>query len=154
MTSIAPCSENNYCSDHAELIISSFFNVVGKPLIEAQFNQSKALYDAPFCVVSHGVEEDPIFNYGNELALKLFEFDWHDFTQLPSRYSAETMVQAERDRLLKQVTEQGYIDDYRGVRVSSSGKRFLVEKAIVWNLIDSEGRYQGQAAVLYEWSDL
>ena len=84
----------------------------------------------------------------------MFEFDWESFTKLPSRHSAEAQTQEERNRLLTKVTENGFIDDYQGVRISSSGKRFFVENAIVWNLFDKNGIYQGQAAVLYEWSML
>ncbi len=80
--------------------------------------------------------------------------EWDDFIKLPSRLSAEPRTQAERDLLLARVTEQGFIDDYMGVRISSTRKRFRVEDAIVWNLIDTQGIYRGQAAVLYRWSFL
>jgi hypothetical protein len=56
--------------------------------------------------------------------------------------------------LLARVRKYGFIEDYKGVRVSSSGKRFLVEDSIVWNMIDENGTYRGQAAVLYKWSTL
>lgn len=136
--------------DQVRLIISSFSRLLGRELID----QNQTLFDAPFAVLSHGTETDPIFNYGNQTALDLFEMEWGDFIQLPSRLSAEQVTQKERDRLLARVTEQGYIDDYRGVRISSAGKPFMVEDAIVWNLIDEEGIYRGQAAVLYKWSTL
>ena len=53
-----------------------------------------------------------------------------------------------------EVAEKGYIDSYQGIRVSSSGKRFMVENSIVWNLIDEAGQRHGQAAVLYQWKAL
>ena len=149
--------ESNYCASQAELILSSFYDVLGKHLIDAKLSKEEryqALFQAPFCVVSHNTKEDPIFNYGNQSALDLFEFDWESFTKLPSRHSAEAQTQEERNRLLTKVTENGFIDDYQGIRVSSTGKRFFVENAIVWNLFDKNGIYQGQAAVLYEWSML
>jgi len=152
-----PCVANNYFAEQAELILSSFSRVLGTHLIDSQLGnvqRYQALYEAPFCVLSHNTNQDPVFNYGNESTLRLFEFDWQGFTNLPSRYSAEFLIQEERDRLLEQVKEKGFIDDYQGVRVSSSGKRFFVEKAIVWNVFDNHNIYQGQAAVLYQWSDL
>jgi len=112
------------------------------------------LFEAPFCVVSHNTQADPVFNYGNKTALKLFEMSWQDFTALPSRFSAEQQNREERQRLLARVTEHGFIEDYRGVRISSSGRRFLVEDSIVWNMLDENGGYRGQAAVLYKWSEL
>jgi hypothetical protein len=86
--------------------------------------------------------------------LQLFEMTWEDFTALPSRLSAEPMVQEERDRLLLRVSTQGYIDDYSGIRVSSSGKRFLIRNATVWNLLDEAGQTYGQAALLREWQEI
>ena len=150
-------AESNYCPLQAQLILTSFYDVLGKHLIDPKLTDKErhqTLYQAPFCVVSHDTREDPIFNYGNQAALELFEFNWDDFTTLPSRFSAEPQTQEERGRLLKQVTENGFIDDYKGIRVSSTGKRFFVERAIVWNLLNKKGDYQGQAAVLYEWSIL
>ena len=37
--------------------------------------EAEALMDAPFVVLSHGTEDDPIFNYGNLAAQKLF-LEW------------------------------------------------------------------------------
>ncbi|MCZ6804584.1 MAG: MEKHLA domain-containing protein [Proteobacteria bacterium] len=42
----------------------------------------------------------------------------------------------------------------RWVRISSTGNRFWVEDATIWNLLDEKGIYCGQAAVFYKWSDL
>ena len=36
--------------------------------------------------------------------------------------------------MLEQAKTHGYISDYRGIRISRSGKRFLVEQATVWNI--------------------
>jgi hypothetical protein len=105
-------------------------------------------------VLSHGTQADPTFNYGNKTALELFEMDWDSFTSLPSRLSAEPLVQEERDRLLARVRQYGYIDDYTGVRISSSGKRFMIRNATVWNLLDEIGQPYGQAALLKEWQAL
>lgn len=133
--------------DQARLILSSFSRLLGRDLVD----RSQNLFDAPFAVLSHGTQADPIFNYGNKTALDLFEMEWDDFVQLPSRFSAEEQNREERERLLAQVNEFGFIDDYKGVRISSTGKRFMVEDAIVWNLIDDAGIYRGQAAALYKW---
>ena len=102
-------------------------------------------------MVSHGIQVDPIFNYANPTALDLFEMDWGAFTKLPSRLSAEFMEQGERAILLERVAQQGFVDDYCGVRISATGKRFMVRNACVWNLADEKGAYYGQAALLKEW---
>ena len=128
-----------------------------KDLIENTYSDeafARQLFHAPFAVVSHDTASDPVFNYANLKALELFELRWEDFTRLPSRLSAEPVNQAERERLLAEVTEKGYIDHYEGVRISSTGKRFLIKNAVVWNLRDSEGGYKGQAAWFGGWEFL
>ena len=57
----------------------------------------------------------------------------------------------ERARLLQQVTEHGFINDYSGVRISKTGKRFVIEQATVWNLIGTAGTICGQAATFSRW---
>jgi hypothetical protein len=120
-----PCAENDYLGHHAELILSSFSRIVGKHLVDPDLPDNDrycALFEAEFCVVSHSTEDDPVFNYGNKSALELFESKWQDFTRLPSRHSAEPQIRAERDRLLDSVAKNGFIDDYKGVRVSAKFK--------------------------------
>jgi hypothetical protein len=53
--------------------------------------------------------------------------------------------------LLSEVSSRGYINDYRGVRVAKNGRRFLIERATVWNLLDESGAPYGQAATFNEW---
>ncbi len=149
--------KSNFYSAHADLLCISYERCMGQPLLA---NEStliapiESLFTAPFALVSHGIEADPIFNFGNQTALDLFELTWEQFTVLPSRKSAEPVNREERQRLLERVTRQGYIDDYSGVRISSTGKRFLIEKAIVWNLLDEQGHYHGQAAAFDQWTFL
>jgi hypothetical protein len=57
----------------------------------------------------------------------------------------------ERQRLLDCVRRQGYIDDYAGVRISATGKRFRIARASVWNLLDASGDSVGQAASFSAW---
>jgi hypothetical protein len=70
---------------------------------------------------------------------------------MPSRLSAEPLAREERARLLARVAARGYVDDYTGVRISSTGRRFRVRDATVWNLTDEQGYYRGQAACLRRW---
>jgi hypothetical protein len=149
--------ESEFYEKHAKLLYQSFERCTGSPLVPLVPGTEKVvevLFNAPFALVSHGTEEDPVFNFGNNTALKLFELTWEQFTSLPSRKSAEPVNREERRRLLEQVTQQGYIDDYSGVRISSTGQRFLIQQATVWNLIDKEGKYHGQAAVFDQWTFL
>jgi len=124
------------------LIVSSFERLTGRRLVV----DPEDLWTAPRAVVAHGLEADPVFFYGNRMALALFETPASDFVRLPSRLSAEPLAQEERARLLARVSETGFIDDYSGIRISATGRRFRIEHAVVWNLIDETGRRHGQAA--------
>lgn len=152
-----PSPENCYLCKHAELLISSYHRWTGKDLVKQEQPDNdiyRALYRAPYCIVSHNTADDPIFNYGNQAALNLFEMSWSEFTNMASRKSAEPVNRAERKLLMDRVSRYGFIDDYRGVRISSTGKRFTIENATVWNIVDEKGKYYGQAAVFYKWSEL
>jgi len=148
-----PSLDNQYLADHIWLLAQSFRKYIGKELMGSQ-NVGKSIFDAPFMLVSHDTGADPIFNYGNQTALNLFEMNWQEFTSISSRQSAEPIARSERSLLLKTVSEQGYIENYSGVRISKSGKRFLLQNAIVWNLVDDQNIYHGQAAICYDWNFL
>ncbi len=146
-----PSESNNFLFTHTELLRFSFHHWLGRHLLDFSLDAQHAareLYFAKFALMSHNTAQDPIFNYDNECALNLFETTWDEFTAMPSRLSAEPLNREERRRLLETVAEKGYIDDYCGVRVSCRGKRFQVDNAIVWNIIDPQGKYYGQAACL------
>ena len=138
----------------SQILVDSFQQLTGKQLIveqETPEQLAEALFFAPFVIVSHGIQADPIFNYGNQTALKLWEISWDNLLKMPSRLSAEEINREARAMMLQQAAKNGYIDNYRGVRISSTGKRFLVEKAIVWNLKDKLGNKCGQAATFSDW---
>lgn len=114
--------------------------------------QAYRLFHAPFIVVSHGAETDPMLNYGNQVALDLWEFTWEQLVRTPSRLTAEPVNRAEREWMLEQAKARGYLDPYRGVRITSKGRRFLVENALIWNIMDAEGLRIGQAATFSQWT--
>ena len=142
---------------HVALLCASYQHWTGASLLAARLSNDaavRALADAPFAVLSHDTQPDPVFNYGNRLALNLFEMNWDEFTALPSRASAEAVNQAERARLLAQVSQHGYINDYSGIRIARSGRRFRISNAIIWNVLDAAGGYHGQAALIRTWQPL
>jgi hypothetical protein len=154
MNDFPPSTENHYLAEHIELIARSFQHLLGYPLLPDTDNLAERLYYAPFVLLSHNAEADPIFNYANAQGLQLFELSWQELITLPSRASAEAINQAARDKVMAQVTTHGFITHYRGVRVSKTSKRFEITNAIIWNLTDSAGIYQGQAAYFSDWTVL
>ena len=151
---LEPCAGNGYVERHARLLLASFRRWTGRDLVAPDLPpraQARALFNAPFAVLSHDTATDPMLNYANRTALLLFELDWSELTVMPSRLTAEAPERTERARLLADVSRRGYIDDYRGVRVSKTGRRFSIQRATVWNLLDESGGVCGQAATFSHW---
>lgn len=143
--------------EQVQLMLDSFARLLGRELIArdgSPVEQAERLFRSPFVVVSHGTEADPILNYGNAAALALWEFSPEELRRTPSRLTAEPVHRDERARLLERTRRDGFVDDYSGVRVSKSGKRFRIERAIVWNLADAAGVPCGQAATFDHWTPL
>lgn len=133
------------------LIAESYRRLTGKTLLaelpQDEANLDAALWHAPFAIVAHGTEADPIFFYGNQYALRHFGMRFEEFVQLPSRLSAEPVNQQAREQALRKVAERGYIDGYSGMRVAKNGHRFMIADCTIWNLLDADGSCHGQAAI-------
>jgi hypothetical protein len=149
-----PGPSNGFHRQHVKLLCRSYQALTGRQLIGGDMTDrqmAEQLYFAPFVVLSHDTAPDPVFNYANRMALELFEMSWDEMTALPSRHSAELPNQAGRASYLQRVKQNGFIENYSGIRISNTGKRFRIEKAVVWNLIEPSGIYRGQAARFGYW---
>lgn len=148
----------DFVMTQTELILKSYKHWLGRDLIASEGLSSEQIaekaFNAPFALLSSTNDQDPILNYGNQTALDLWEMSWETLVQTPGRETAEAMERNKREEFLKRVSEQGYVEDYTGVRISSTGKRFKIKKATVWNLIDEKNNFCGQAATFYEWTYL
>lgn len=141
----------------ARMILASYRHWTGRRLIPALASpkaQARALFLAPLAVLAHGTQADPILDYGNALALELWELDWTGLTRLPSRLTAEAGDRRARERFLAQVAHRGYAEGYRGVRVSARGRRFEIIDATVWTLMGEDGCAAGLAACFRRWQRL
>ena len=141
-----------------QILSDSFARLLGRPLLPGLPTDGRALaqalYDAPVVIVSHATEADPVFWFANRAAQALWEMDWERFTRTPSSLSAGPEERATREALLRRAAERGYIEDYRSVRVSASGRRFAIEGVVLWDLTDEGGVHFGQAATFARWTHL
>jgi MEKHLA domain-containing protein len=144
-------------AEHSQILLDSYYRWIQRQLIPrtgSLVDQARDLYLAPFVVVSHGTQPDPILNYGNRVALELWEMPIETLLETPSRLTAEPLHRDERARLLERTSRNGFVDDYQGIRISSTGRRFRIDQATVWNLQDATGQYVGQAATFSQWQFL
>ncbi|GJG96282.1 MEKHLA domain-containing protein [Cupriavidus pauculus] len=141
-----------------ELLASSYARLLGQPLVPQPMPVAQAtawLYEeAPFAILAHNTAPDPVFIYGNKAAQRRFEYDWDEITRLPSRLSAEAPNREERQKFLERVQRLGYEAGYKGVRITKSGRRFMIEEATLWQMFDADGVLHGQAVIVPRTRDL
>lgn len=139
------------------VILDSYERTVTRPLMSRagdELEDARLLYAAPFAVLSHGTQADPILDFGNRVALTLWETTPDVLITTASRLTAEPVLQEAREKFLAEVARIGFVTGYSGVRISSTGRRFLIKNVTVWNLADAQGRPAGQAATFDTWQDL
>lgn len=150
-------TDKEFLVSQTRLMLSSYRRLTGKilwPENPSDESLVREVFNAPFVLCSAGPEPDPVLNYGNAQALKLWEMDWNTLTRTPGRHTAEAPERGAREAFLRTVKEKGFIDNYSGIRISSTGRRFEIKNATVWNLLDPQGRYAGQAASFSSWIPL
>jgi hypothetical protein len=79
--------QNETIIRHSQRLLNSYQHWTGQSLLDLNASPGDialTLFEAPFVMVSHGTETDPIFNYANRKALELWELYWKDFIQMPS----------------------------------------------------------------------
>ena len=138
----------------ANHLCDSFRHWIGRDLVIRTGDPlqcATALFEAPSVVVSHGLQSDPLLNYGNRRALCLWELEWHELIAMPSRLTAESSDREMRAQVLTEVEHNGFVADYEGVRISATGRRFRISGAVIWNVIDRQGNRLGQAASFADW---
>ena len=136
------------------LLTGSYARLVGAPLVPEGTDANWLYAEAPFVILAHNTEPDPIFIYANGAAQACFGYSWEEFMSLPSRLSAEPADRATRQALLDAVAKNGFMTGYSGVRVAKSGACFRIEHGVVWELLDLEGVRRGQAAKFSSWQRL
>jgi len=153
MDTLADIRNRESWSSLTQSLLDSYWQWTGQELIRRTTPEGdlQTRWETPRVVVFHGTQSVPVFEYGNRLALELWEMPLHDFLGMPSRKTAEPVHQEERRRLLERTRQFGFVDDYRGVRISRSGKRFLIEKALLWTVLNRDGTAIGQAATFDHW---
>lgn len=154
MNDLAPVG---FIVPHTQCLVRNFKKWTGRDLLPGNLSPEEMaakLFDAPFVVVSHGTQPDPILNYGNRAALALWEMSWDEFTRTPSRLTAEPSKREERAKLMDGVARRGFVENYSGFRISKNGRRFEISRVTIWNLVSEIGHAEGQAASFSDWKFL
>jgi MEKHLA domain len=115
-----------------------------------------------FAVLSHGTQNDPIYNYFNRAALEQFEYPENEIYQIPSRCSAPATAQGERDAVMQKIvgkeeeeanstnnndSSKNCIVIENGLRVTKGGRKFWLKDVLLWNVLNNAGERVGQTAL-------
>ena len=146
----SPDGSNDYCLEHVSVLLGNLKKWTGFDLAAefgvADAELGKGVFEADFCLLSSDLSADPILNYGNLKALALWEMSWEELTSTRSRDTAKPDSQSDRDGLMRRVNEKNFVTGYSGMRVSRTGREFLIKDVTIWNLFDDDGKPYGRAA--------
>jgi len=119
----------------------------------AALERAQELFVAPRVVLAHDGRSDPHLVYANRDALRLWRRTWAEMVGMPSRLTAEPQERASRAQALAQAQTLGGggIRGYGGIRIDSHGRRFRLQGARIWSLIQPDGSPCGQAAAFDDW---
>lgn len=154
MNTTAPSSQNAYLEEYITQITTSLKQLVDIDIVDFSLSpeeQAQQAYEANYVLLAHNGTSDPIFNYANKKGQELFEMPWDEFTQMHSKYSAESDQREDREKLLADVKEKGYSKDYSGIRISKTGRRFYIKDVLLWNVYNQAGERIGQAALFEKY---
>jgi len=154
---LTPPGENNdWHSAFLARVAASFARVTGGNLgldIHAP-DLGRKIYSADFALLTHRGDGQATLNYGNGLALRLWECDWEGFTAMPSRATAPGDASTARDELMAKVARDNFVTGYSGKRISARGRLFLIRNVTVWRLLDEAGASFGVGAFFREYEQL
>lgn len=147
-----PSAENGYQAQHAQLLARSYARLLGRSLY--RYSDPQALYHAPFPILSQSTDDDPLLTYCNLAAQELWQLGWGQMVGMASRLKAEPGHRETRAEMFDRMRTQGFIDDYAGIRISATGKRFEIRNAVIWSLCDTSGEKQGEALTFSDYDPL
>jgi len=135
-----------------ENVDRSFYHLTGRILSTPPGLPDRVAWlheSAPFSLVVHSADKDPVFLYLNNTGLNSFKYPVEEVLGYPSRFSAREEDRSEREVLLQRVSTAGIADSYNGVRVDKYGTPFSIFGGIVWQLFREDKTVWGQAALFW-----
>jgi hypothetical protein len=135
--------------DWVQCVSKSLHQFYGKSLYEelSLDGPEQVHVNEQHVVISHGNQDDPIYNYANQAGLLFFGYREEEFVQLPSRYSApDGALRDDRSIIVQHVLDHGWSIIPQAIRQTKSGDCYFVHRILYFNVYDDEGSRIGQAA--------
>ena len=132
------------CSDSLE-------NLTGTSLVDRMDGVERldeVTANERYAVLSHGTQDDPIYNYANRATLLAFQYPEEGFYQLASRNSAPAgATRDDRDALVEEFKAKGYGVFPTAIRQTKTGELFEITDISLSNVYNEQGGRVGQMAV-------
>lgn len=132
-------------------ILDSYRRLLGHDLIKRSGDpaeDARRLFDLPLAVLAHDTAPQPLLDWANLTAARAFDSTPESLLGRPSADTAPADAVADRRALFDVLARQGFVTGYSGVRVSLTGRRFVIDDVTVFALTDAAGRPAGHAAVI------
>lgn len=132
-------------------ILDSFRRHLGRELVERSGDlaeDARRLFDLPLAVLAHDTSPAPLLDWVNLAAARAFDATPETLLGRPSAATAPAEAIADRQHLFTLLAEHGFVTGYSGVRISLTGRRFIIDDVTVLTLADTSGRQAGHAAVI------
>lgn len=132
-------------------ILDSYSRHVGRELVERSGDaaeDARQLFDLPLAVLAHDAAPRPLLDWANLAAARAFDATPETLLGVPSADTAPADAVADRRALFEVLAAHGCVVGYSGVRVSLTGRRFVIDDVTVFEITDAAGRPAGHAAVI------
>lgn len=137
--------------ERAGQILASFRTRLGHDLVERSGDlaeDARRLFDLPLAVLAHDTSPVPLLDWVNLTAARAFDATPETLLGRPSAATAPAEATADRQHLFTLLAEHGFVTGYSGVRISLTGRRFIIDDVTVLTLADTSGGPAGHAAVI------
>lgn len=137
--------------DRAAVILDSYRHHLGRDLFPrsgSAATDAERLFDLPMGVLAHDTSTPALLDWANRAAAVAFDATPTALLGRPSAATAPADATANREQLFTRLREQGFVTGYEGVRISLTGRRFVIADVTVYELRDRDGRAAGHAAII------
>ncbi|MFM8495456.1 MAG: MEKHLA domain-containing protein [Planctomycetia bacterium] len=135
----------------AQEILDSHRRLLGREVVERSGDpaeDARRLFDLPQAVLAHDTAPQPCLDWANHAAARAFDATPKSLLGRPSADTAPADARADRHALFDVLARQGFVTGYSGVRISLTGRRFVIDDVTVLEITDAAGRPTGHAAVI------
>jgi len=135
----------------ATLILDSHRRLLGRELCARSGDaaeDARRLFHLPLAVLAHDTSPQPLLDWANLAAARAFDATPESLLGRPSADTAPADAIDERRALFDVLARQGFVTGYSGVRVSLTGRRFVIDDVTVLEVTDAAGQPAGHAAVI------